>query len=335
MPLQGGLHAPVAKHDHRAAHHLQACRLVGQFGRVHLGARRHRLGTRIVGVVDTTHLVERVMAHPQDDRSVLLGLPVVEGENGQVLPGQEGSVVPLHAAVAATLGPGGQVAGRVQVRHVKQGDLGAGGPALVGGLLADAQNPIGADGVQVAAEPSDLQLAPHGGRRGVREVHGVERIGLAKGHHVGHVAHVAHGEDPLAPAHVTHLAHYLQGRVVAGQHGHHRLGVLVEPPRAAGGGGHPQVTVVLGQRELVQEVARDLTRGCVGGGRRVGDVKLVDGGVPVVVPPPHPGLVFHLLGIDPGVSRHVQVLVPGVDGGSLSQHGGGRRSGQRLVEGHG
>ena len=318
VALHGGFRAPVAEHDDRAAHHLQACRLVAQFGRVYLGARRNRLGAGIVGMVDTAHFLEGVVVHPQDDRSVLLGLPVVEGEYRQVLPGEEGPVVPLHAAVAATLGPGGQVAGCVQVRHVKQGDLGSGGPSLIGGLLADAQHPVGADGVQVAAEPGDLQFAPHGGCRGVREVHGVEGIGLTEGNHVGHVAYVAHGEDSLAPAHVTDLAHYLQGRVVAGQHGHHRLGVLVEPPRAAGGGGHPQVAAVLRQRKLVQEVARDLTGGRVGGGRRVGDVELVDGGVPVVVPPPHPGLVFHLLGIDPGVGRHIQVLVPGVDGGSLS-----------------
>ena len=87
------------------------------------------------------------------------------------------------------------------------------------------------------------------------------------------------------------------------------------------------MSVVFGHGELVQQVAGDLARTGVGGLRRTGHVELVDGRVPVAIPPGTLLVVGQHVGIHPGVGRHVEVLVAGVDGRPLGQHGGRGGSG--------
>ena len=198
--------ARVADHDHR--HVAVDCRYHGARGQGfdHLG----------VAVVDATLFGDAGVRHPQHDRAVLIVSPVFEWQDGPTVPPQKGVVVPFGPAVSASRRPGGQVDGGVQIRHVEQGDLGAGGPPLVGGLLADAQDPVRSHGVEVAGVAGDLQLAAHLWIRGVRQVDGVEGVGLAERDHVGHVAHISHGEDPLAATHVAHLPDHFQRAIASG-----------------------------------------------------------------------------------------------------------------------
>ena len=108
MALHGGVHALLAEHDDGVTpHRFHVAGLARQVIHVHLGARWHRLGARLVCVVDAAQLRETVVADAQHDRPIGLGLPVVERKHGQVLPGQERPVVPFDAALAALHGPGG------------------------------------------------------------------------------------------------------------------------------------------------------------------------------------------------------------------------------------
>src|SRR4029453_15206488 len=71
-----------------------------------------------------------------------------------------------------------------QVTDVEQRDLCAGGPALGGGVLPDADQPGGVGRVQVGRVARDLQLALDGRPGRVTEVQCVQRVGLAERHHV-------------------------------------------------------------------------------------------------------------------------------------------------------
>ena len=163
--------------------------------------------------------------------------------------------------------------------------------------------------MEVARVAGDLEFAANNRGSGVRQVHGVEGVGLAERDYIGHVAHVANGEDAFAATHVADLAYVLQGAVPASEHGHHRLCVLLEAPRTAGGSGDPEVSVVFGHSELVQEVSGYLAGGRVRGARGIANVELVDVGVPIVVPPAHSRVVCNLVWVHPGVGGHVEVLV--------------------------
>ena len=66
--------------------------------------------------------------------------------------------------------------------------------------LADADQQVVADGLEVGREAGDLQLAAHRGVRRVAEVERVERVDLAEGDDVAAVADEADGVDALAAA---------------------------------------------------------------------------------------------------------------------------------------
>ena len=93
--------------------------------------------------------------------------------------------VVLGLGVAARRrGTGRAGVGLRRVGDVEERDLGALGPALGVGLLADADQPALAGRLQVRRVPGDLQLAGDRGRGRVGQVERVERVGLPERHHV-------------------------------------------------------------------------------------------------------------------------------------------------------
>ena len=127
--------------------------------------------------------------------------------------------------------------GAARVGHVEEP-----GRDRAGAVGSEADDQPVADGVQVAGEPGDLQLA-HDGRGGrVGQVDDPERIGLEEGDHVGEIADEAHAVDGLelpteaagAADHVevavgVEHEHLGEGRLVGGHRGlgDRRLGTVV------------------------------------------------------------------------------------------------------------
>ena len=72
------------------------------------------------------------------------------------------------------------------------------------GVLADPEEPVVADGVQVAREAGNLQLAQRLRSGRVGQVHGVQRVGLSEGHHDREVVEPAHRLDLLARSEAAH-----------------------------------------------------------------------------------------------------------------------------------
>ncbi len=166
-------------------------------------------------------------------------------------------MVELHLTGAALERGLVHPAGGGRVRHVEDGELGAGRHPFLGGVLPDAQEQTVADGVQVGRVAGDLQL-PDDRRVGrVGQVDDVQRVGSPEGDDVADVAHEPHGEDrlPLAqPAGPPQLDELVP---LSGKGDDLALG-RVTGPRGPGGGGDAQDAVVLGHRELVEQPARDL-----------------------------------------------------------------------------
>ena len=88
--------------------------------------------------------------------------------------------------------------------------------ARVVGLLADAEQQVLADRVQVGRVAGDLQLAEHARLRRVGEVDRVERVDLAERDDVAGVADEAHRVDALALAEPADAADLRQRAVLPG-----------------------------------------------------------------------------------------------------------------------
>ncbi len=170
------------------------------------------------------------------------------------------------------------------VGDVEQRQLEALEPAVVGGVLPDAQQQLLADRVQVGGVAGDLELAGHARGIGIGEVERVERVGLAEGDDVADVADEADRVDALAQAEAADHAALHEPAVAPGERRDPALRVGVE----AGRGRDAQHVGVLGHRELVQQRAGNRTAARVAGPVRVGGVEAVDRGVgaeaPVLVP---------------------------------------------------
>ena len=142
-------------------------------------------------------------------------------------------------------------------------------------VLPDADQLVLADRVQVGRVAEDLQLAGHARVRRVGEVERVERIGLAEGHDVAAVADEAHGVDALAAAEAADLPGLLEPAAVGREHGDVALALA----GVGRGGGRAQHALVLGERELVEQLARDLPARAVVRALVAVDVEAVDRGV--------------------------------------------------------
>ena len=153
-------------------------------------------------------------------------------------------------------------------------------PWSVGRVLADTDQQVLADRVQVGRVAEHLQLAEHLRLAGCGEVDRVEGIDLAKRHDVADVVDEPHRVDPLAvsepatrptssscrnsskPSTVTKLWLSL-------------LGMPVNPHRVACAG-HAQEAAVFRHRELVEQEARTSAAALVGGAVGLRDVEPVD-----------------------------------------------------------
>ena len=158
---------------------------------------------------------------------------------------------------------------RGQVRDVEQRRLDR------GALAADAEQLVLADRVQVGGVARDLQLAGDPRRGRVGEIERVQRVGLAERDDVAALAHEAHAVDPLALlAEAGDGPDLDEPRAVLAQHADAARARRV--PRCLLGRGHAQVAVVLGERVVVEDEARDGAGRAVDGLRRVGHVEAVD-----------------------------------------------------------
>ena len=93
-----------------------------------------------------------------------------------------------------------------EVGDVEQRQLQALHAAVARRLLADAEQQLLADRVQVGGVAGDLQLADDARVVGVGQVERVERVGLAERDDVADVADEADRVDPLAEAEAADLA---------------------------------------------------------------------------------------------------------------------------------
>ena len=123
-------------------------------------------------------------------------------------PPQERVVVPLDGRARAALAELRLLQPRRlrEVGDVEQRELQALDAAVLVRLLADAEQQVVADRVQVGGVAGDLQLARDARLRRVGEVERVERVGLAERDDVADVADEADGVDPLAAAEPADLA---------------------------------------------------------------------------------------------------------------------------------
>ncbi len=151
-------------------------------------------------------------------------------------------------------------------------------PGLGVGVLAHAQQPAVAHGVQVGRVAGDLQLAEQRRRRRVGQVDEEERVGLAERHDRREVAEVAHRVDLLGRAQPLEAADLGERVPVGAERVDRRRGRLACHPLRIAGHGRAQDAVLLVQRELVEEGAGDGPGRDVAGGRRVGDVEAVQVG---------------------------------------------------------
>ena len=151
-----------------------------------------------------------------------------------------------------------------EVGDVEQRELEALDAAVVGRLLADAEQQVVADRVQVGGVAGDLQLADDARAVGIGEVDRVERVGLAERDDVADVADEADGVDPLAAAEPADLAALDEVAAALAKRRDLALG-LRRPSRPSW---RAQDALVLRQRELVEQRARDrAARGVASCGR--------------------------------------------------------------------
>ena len=124
---------------------------------------------------------------------------------------------------------------RAQVGDVEERDLRAERRPPLVGVLADAEQQVVADRVQVRGVAGDLQLAEHARVRRVGEVERVERIDLAERDDVAGVADEAHRVDALALAEPADAADLRRARRRAcAQRRQERLGLAaLRPTRRA------------------------------------------------------------------------------------------------------
>ena len=272
------------------------------------------------GAIDAQHdrAVERLVRH---DAAVVLHER--QDQRLRVGPVEERVMVPLDAGLAERArGPLRELLRLCEIAHVEQRHLGALHPPLRAGLLADTDHEVVADGVQVPRVAGDLQLAEDLGCRGVTEVDGVEGIGLAKRDEVRVDAFAAtHVADP------TDLGERVTGSF---QRSDHALGLLLRVPRRALRRGHTQHTVVLAERELVEEMAGHRSGREIRGRLRAIDRELVHRRGEVALPIRESGGGRLLLGVDPCFGRDVEVRVGRVHGLAASEDRDGVAVGERL-----
>jgi hypothetical protein len=96
------------------------------------------------------------------------------------------------------------------VGHVEERQLRAPDAPLRRGVLADAEQQVVGDRVQVGGVAEDLQLADDAGLGLLGQVQRVERVDLAERHDVALVAREAHGVDALALAQAVGAAEQCQ-----------------------------------------------------------------------------------------------------------------------------
>ena len=101
-------------------------------------------------------------------------------------------------------------------------------------VLADAEQQVLADRVQVGGVAGDLQLAEHARPLGLREVERVERIDLAEGDDVAGVADEAHRVDALALAEAADAAGLDEVAAGGAQRRQVRLGLAAVRPTTPG-----------------------------------------------------------------------------------------------------
>ena len=258
----------------------------------------------VLGAADLADPVVALDAEPERAVERVLRLVGAHRDHGQLRrrPVQERVVVVLGRRA-------GRLAERVlveplrraQVGHVEQRELRALRLPLLVRVLAEAEQQVVPDRVQVRREAEDLQLAAHPRLLRVGEVERVERVDLAEGDDVALLAEEAHGEDAFAAPESADPSDFIQ-LLAEDRHEALALALLrVRAPWRLVGRRHPQEAVVLRQRELVQHEAAHLTRGAVVRRLGVADREPVDrreaAGVHLLVRVAH-GRVEPLLGRD-------------------------------------
>ena len=187
-------------------------------------------------------------------------------------------MVGLRLGPARTEGRVSQPCRVPEVGDVEERELRAARSPLVVDVLPHTEQQVLADRVQVGRVPRDLQLAEDSGPRGVGEVDGVERVDLLERDDVSPSARRSGPHRRARPCRGCRPVRPGQRPVGETQRRQRRLGrVGRREPRGRLRAHDAEDAVVLGERPLVQEVARDLPAAAVPCTGRVGDVEAVDG----------------------------------------------------------
>ena len=114
-------------------------------------------------MLHAAHLVECLAIGAQPDGAVELRVVLVDRDDGQVrrFPVEEGVVVELGGRLTLSEAALVQQSRRGGIGDVEHRHLRAPGATLGRGVLADAQQEIATDRVQVRGVPEDLQLTDH------------------------------------------------------------------------------------------------------------------------------------------------------------------------------
>ena len=207
-----------------------------------------------------------------------------------------------------------------QVGDVEDRDLCPGGAAVVGRVLADPEQQVVADRVQVGRVAGDLQLPEDARLLRDGEIERVERIDLPERDDVAHVTDEAHGVDPLALAEPADPAGLSEGAVPQAQRRQERLALAAPaaPPGGALGAHDPQHAAVLRERPLAEQEAGHAAAAAIQRPRRAGDVERVDGGRDALLRVRRP---VRVRSVGPALGRDVEALRRGVDDPRVGEDG--------------
>ena len=146
-----------------------------------------------------------------------------------------------------------------QIRDVEERELRAEYAPLVGCVLADPEQQVATERMQVGGVAADLQLAEDGGPGRLREVERIERVDPPERDDVARVAGEPDGVDPFPFAEPADPAELDECTALLAEGRHEALALLLRawiPPRRLLGARDAKHTLVLGERPLVHQVAR-------------------------------------------------------------------------------
>ena len=204
--------------------------------------------------------------------------------------------------------------------------------AVCVGVLAEAEQEVVADRMEVGGVALDLELAEHRRLPRIGEVERVERVDLLERDEVCDVAGEPHRVDALAATEAANPSQCDELSRLGLERGDEALAVAtcgrVEPGRGLGAR-HPQHAALLGERPLAEEEAGHLAARAVGRARRIRDVELVQRGSDALG---HDLRALRKRAVRPPLGGDVQALRRGVDDASVREHGVGVDGHEALVE---